>query len=96
MTVETAPSFVREKEHFSGWRRYALSALLPLAYAGAVLMLFGGVALDHLPQSPEAQLGIVALGAALLLLAALWLDRREAKREADETPDGETALGPAE
>jgi hypothetical protein len=94
MTVGTAPTLESDKTSYSGWRRAALSVLLPLAYVGTVLLLFGGVALDHLPESREAQLGMVALGAALLLLVALWLDRRDARREAAYAD--ETALGPAE
>jgi protein-S-isoprenylcysteine O-methyltransferase Ste14 len=95
MPAETAPTHV-EKAHYSGWRRLALSALLPLLYVASVLLFFGGVTLGHLPQSLEAQLGMVAGGAGLLLLLALWLDRREARRAAAEARAGAAALEPAE
>jgi hypothetical protein len=66
-------------EHRSRWRAF-LGAVPALLYIGVVLALFGGIAIDQLPQSPVARLALVAGGAALVVLAALWLDRRETGR----------------
>ncbi len=76
---------IPESESRPGWRRFVLAALPALVYAGLVLALFGGFALDHLPQSPTARFGMVVSGALTLLLVAIFLDRREAKRAAAET-----------
>jgi hypothetical protein len=74
--------------HPPAWRRRFVAALPGLLYTALVLALFGGIAIDHLPESPTARLGLVAGGAALLLLAALWLDRREARHDAAEPDAG--------
>jgi hypothetical protein len=70
------------------WRRRFGAALPGLLYTALVLALFGGIAIDHLPESPTVRLGLVGGGAALLLLAALWLDRREARHDTAE-PDAD-------
>lgn len=62
-----------------GWRRSAVAALPGLFYVGIVLALFGGIAIDRLPDSPWARLAMVAVGVVLVVLAALWLDRREGR-----------------
>jgi hypothetical protein len=67
--------------HRPAWRRRFVAALPGLLYTTLVLALFGGIAIDHLPESPTLQLGLVGGGAVLLLLAALWLDRREARHD---------------
>ncbi len=85
MTDMPAPhDVISPSESRPGWRRFALAALPALVYAGLVLAVFGGFTLDHVPQSPMARLGMVVSGALALLLVALFLDRREAKREAAE------------
>jgi hypothetical protein len=85
MTDMPAPQdIISASESRPGWRRFAFAALPALVYAGLVLAVFGGFTLDHLPQSPTARLGMVASGALALLLVALFLDRREARREATE------------
>jgi hypothetical protein len=76
-----------ESESRPGWQRFALAALPALVYGGLVLALFGGFTLDHLPQSATARLGMVVGGAVSLLLVALFLDRREARRAAAESTD---------
>ncbi|HUC67513.1 MAG TPA: hypothetical protein VMA53_19000 [Stellaceae bacterium] len=70
------------------WRRRFVAALPGLLYSALVLALFGGIAIDHLPESPTLQLGLVGGGAVLLLLAALWLDRREAQHDPAEPDAG--------
>lgn len=85
-----------ESDSRPGWRRLVLAALPALIYTGLVLAVFGGFALDHLPQSPLARLGMVACGAAALLGVAFFLDRREARREAAERAVSGEILGPAE
>lgn len=72
-----APSRVA---HRSRWRA-ALGAVPSLLYVGVVLALFGGIAVDQLPESPVLRLALVAGGAALVVLAALWLDHRETGRD---------------
>ncbi|HXZ00530.1 MAG TPA: hypothetical protein VEI03_11055 [Stellaceae bacterium] len=85
MTDLPAPhDAIPESESRPGWRRFALALLPALIYVGLVLALFGGFTLDHLPQSSMARLGMVVSGALTLLLVALFLDRREAKRAAAE------------
>lgn len=74
-----------------GWRRFVLGVLPACLYAVLVLALFGGFARDHLPESPTARLGMVVIGALALLLAALLLDRREAKRDAAERAAAENS-----
>lgn len=74
-----------QKRH--NWRRGAIALLPVLLYSALVLALFGGVAIDHLPDNGLAQLCMVAGGAIVLLLAAFWLDRREggaARARSDE------------
>jgi hypothetical protein len=56
-------------------------AALGMVYAAFAMALFGGFAGQHLPQGVFGRYAIVVGGAALLLLAALWLDRRERQRE---------------
>jgi cytochrome b561 len=63
----------------SAWRRSAVAALHGIFYVGVVLALFGGIAIDRLPDSAWARLGMVAIGVVLVVLAALWLDRREGR-----------------
>jgi hypothetical protein len=96
MTDMPAPQdLISESESRPGWRRVALAVLPAAVYAALVLVVFGGFALDHLPQSQTARLGMVVSGALALLLFALFLDRREAKREAAERAALDAA-GPAE
>lgn len=56
-------------------------AALGVVYAAVAMALFGGFAGEHLPQGVFGRYAIVVVGAALLLLAALWLDRRERRRQ---------------
>ena len=85
MTDMPAPhDLLSDAQHRPGWRRIALAALPAVVYAVLVLAVFGGFTLDHLPESPQARLGMVVSGAAALLLVAFFLDRREARREAAE------------
>ncbi|MGO8916145.1 MAG: hypothetical protein ACLQJR_09580 [Stellaceae bacterium] len=96
MTDIPAPhDLISESDSRPGWRRLMLAVLPALVYAGLVLAVFGGFALDHLPESQTARLGMVVGGALALLLFALFLDRREAKREAAERAAIEAA-SPAE
>jgi hypothetical protein len=62
-------------------RRGVLKALPGLFYAAAVLALFGGIAVDHLPDSPALRLSLVFAGAGVLVLAAVWLDRHDSRGE---------------
>jgi hypothetical protein len=62
-------------------RRSFLGALPGLLYIGVVLALFGGIAIDRLPQNPLIRFALVAIGAGLVVLVALWLDHREAQSE---------------
>jgi hypothetical protein len=80
--------------HPPAWRRRFVGALPGLLYTALVLALFGGIAIDHLPESPTARISLVAGGAALLLLAALWLDRREARHD-PVAPEAGAKSGPA-
>ncbi|HZB91197.1 MAG TPA: hypothetical protein VE397_07145 [Stellaceae bacterium] len=82
MTDHTSHDLAAGGDHRPGWVRRLHGALPGLLYAAMVLALFGGIAVDHLPQSPMVRLALVGGGAALLLLLALWLDRRE-DRHAD-------------
>jgi len=85
MTDTPAPrDLIPESDHRPGWRRFTFALLPALLYAALVLAVFGGFTLDHLPESPAARLGMVVAGAIALLLVALFLDRREARREAAE------------
>jgi hypothetical protein len=96
MTDMPAPhDLISPRDAHPGWRRFLLAALPAVIYAGLVLTVFGGFALDRLPESPLARLGMVACGAIALLFVAFFLDRREARREAAERP-AEPILGPAE
>ena len=61
-------------------------AVLGIIYAAFAMALFGGFAGEHLPHGVFGRYAIVVGGAVLLLLAALWLDRRERRRDA---ADGE-------
>jgi hypothetical protein len=65
--------------HRGRWRTL-LGAAPALLYTGIVLALFGGIAVDQLPASPLVRFALVAGGAALVVLAALWLDHRETSR----------------
>ncbi len=56
-------------------------AALGVVYAAFAMALFGGFAGQHLPQGLLGRYALVIGGAALLLLAALWLDRRERRRD---------------
>jgi peptidoglycan/LPS O-acetylase OafA/YrhL len=87
---------VPHRDAYPGWRRFLLAALPAVIYAGLVLAVFTGFALDHLPDSPLARLGMVGCGAGALLFVAFCLDRREARRVAAERGEDEAILGPAE
>lgn len=56
-------------------------ALIVGCAVGAVA-LFGGIIVDHLPESRLLQGALVGAGVAVLVAAALWLDRRGSQREA--------------
>jgi peptidoglycan/LPS O-acetylase OafA/YrhL len=75
------------RSHGGSWLRRLRAALPGLLYAGLVLAVFGGIAVDHLPESPVARLCMVGGGAIALVLAALWLDRREIKDAAEGAGD---------
>ena len=63
------------------WRRLASDAALVSVYAGVVLALFGGFALDHATRSTAVQIALVSSAMAVLVVSGIWLDRREARRE---------------
>lgn len=97
MTDTPAPhDLIPDRDRRPGWRRFALAALPALIYAALVLAVFGGFALDRLPDSPMARFGMVGTGALTLLFVAFFLDRREAQREAAEQAARGDILGPAE
>lgn len=73
-------------ESRSGWRR-AVGALPGLVYAGLVLLLFGGLAIDRLPESQIARVVMVGGGAVAVLLLAFWLGRHETAGEAHGSGD---------
>jgi hypothetical protein len=79
MTDQTAPQIRVVKKNRSMRFWFATAALVP--YGAVILALFGGFAFDHLPEGSAIRFAMVASGACLLLLLALWLDRHEAKRE---------------
>jgi hypothetical protein len=84
MTDTPAPhDRIPHRQAYPGWQRFLSTALPAVIYAGLVLAVFGGFALDHLPDSPLARLGMVACGAIVLLFVAFLLDRREARRAAE-------------
>jgi hypothetical protein len=58
-------------------RQRATAALPGLVYVGLVLLLFGGLAIDQLPESQIARFGMVGAGAVVVLLLAAWLGRGE-------------------
>lgn len=58
-------------------RQRAAAALPGLVYVGLVLLLFGGLAIDRLPESQVARFGMVGAGAVVVLLLAAWLGRGE-------------------
>lgn len=66
-------------------------ALIVSCAVGAIV-LFGGIIVDHLPESSLLQGAFVGAGVAILVAAALWLDRRGSQREAARPPM-ETARG---
>jgi hypothetical protein len=81
MSDQTAPPSLSSENDGSPALPLFLLAVVPAAlFIALVLTHAGGIALDHLPESLAAQLAIVGSGAGLLLLTALWLDRREARR----------------
>lgn len=84
MTDHTSHHLAAAGDHRPRWLRRLHAALPGLLYTALVLALFGGVAIDHLPESPMLRLCLVGGGAALLLLLALWLDRREGRHDAAE------------
>jgi hypothetical protein len=97
MTNMPAPrDLIPDSDSRPGWRRFVLAALPALIYAALVLAVFGGFALDHVPESPLARLGMVGSGAVALLFVAFFLDRREARREAERVAADGEILGPAE
>ncbi len=73
----------------SGWRRGVFAALPALLYAGLVVAVFGGLAIDRLPDSLLARIGMVTGGAVVVVLAALWLGRRERVGEAEAAEPGD-------
>jgi hypothetical protein len=75
------------QSHETGPR--AGDAALGVIYAAFAMALFGGFAGQHLPQGVFGRYAIVVGGAVLLLLAALWLDRRERRRGLHPTANGE-------
>lgn len=88
MSDQTAPPSLSPESDGSPALPLFLLAIVPAApFIALVLTHAGGIAIDHLPASLAAQLAIVGSGAGLLLLTALWLDRREARRAAAEASD---------
>jgi predicted MFS family arabinose efflux permease len=79
MTDQTAPQSQAREKSRSVRFLFGTAALLP--YGAVIGALFGGFAFDHLPERSALRFAIVAFGACLLLLLALWLDHHEAKRE---------------
>jgi hypothetical protein len=63
------------------WRRLASDAALVGVYAGVVLALFGGFALEPVTQSMSIQIALVSCAMAVLVASGIWLDHREARRE---------------
>jgi len=60
-------------------------ALIVSCAVGAIA-LFGGIIIDHLPKSRLLQGALVGAGVAVIVAAALWLDRRGSQREAAKPP----------
>ena len=78
MTDQTAPQSQVPAKNRSVRFWFATAALVP--YGAVILALFSGFAFDHLPEGSAIRFAMVASGACLLLLLALWLDRHEAKQ----------------
>jgi zinc transporter ZupT len=79
MTDQIAPRSRVPKKDRSMRFWFATAAIVP--YGAAIVALFGGFAFHHVPEGSATRFAMVASGAGLLLLLALWLDRHEAKRE---------------
>jgi hypothetical protein len=75
MTDQTAPQSRVPKKDRGVRFWFATAALVP--YGAVIVALFGGFTFDHLPERIAIRFAIVASGACLLLILALWLDRHE-------------------
>jgi hypothetical protein len=63
------------------WRRLTSDAVLVVIYAGVVWALFGGFADDRISRSATAKIALTSTAMMVLVVAGIWLDRREARRE---------------
>jgi zinc transporter ZupT len=77
MTDQTATQSRAPEKKRSMRLWFATAALVP--YGAVIVALFGGFTFHHLPEGSAIRFAMVASGACLLLLLALWLDRHEAK-----------------
>jgi hypothetical protein len=79
MADQTAPQSQVPARNRSVRFWLTIAALVP--YGAVIVALFGGFAFDHLPEGSAIRFALVASGACLLLLLALWLDRHEANQK---------------